>query len=653
MSNYQILLADNTPEFLETYGAFLEGNGYNVLQAHTPDEAKNLLENDRVHFAILDLRLVNDNDELDKSGLQIAKNVARSVPKMILTNFPVYQDVVEVMRRDLHHLQPAVEFMDKKETTLDELAAVVSKSLRQYAQINWDLVIRWQQTDSFLMVVSLLEPNLPQLHLGTRTAEFEDLFRKLFCDYAQITIGQRLAVSNGRIILPIFAYNAQGVETRFIVSCGCQTAVSAENDRYEKLVPQRFGIKSMGRLKTSETTHYGATAYTFMGTDLEKTTTFARFFASHGSDEVTAVLEHLYRRNLAGWYRTGREEKPADTLMPFYAQWSGLEQIPVRQLYDNVIALAEKALTMSVARVEINPTQIQFKLGEQQITVRNPVHIWENNELGLPHAVLWGVTHGNLTGETVLIDGELRGWVIDFAQVARTPLLIDFVSLETAVKYDLFDCKNVAKRIHLEQRINESEILGVPVNEDGMEPPKAHVARTLTYLRHLVADIADCTLYDYQYARFYAALARVAAYEPDTFYTPRVLSGYVHALFEAAVLAEKLLPQNAPAVPEEAADGLWLDERNKVVWVEGRYIPLTPQEYKILEYLHDHAGQLCEKKEIVEQGLEEIYDEFDPEQSRLTTAVSRLRRKLEPSPRNPRYLITIHGRGYRLELNNN
>ncbi len=653
MSNYQILLADNTPEFLETYGAFLEGNGYNVLQAHTPAEAQNLLENDRVHFAILDLRLVNDNDELDKSGLQIAKNVARSVPKMILTNFPVYQDVVEVMRRDVHHLQPAVEFMDKKETTLDELAAVVSKSLQQYAQINWDLAIRWQQNDSFLMLVSLLEPDLPQVHLGTRTAEFEDLFRKLFCDYAQITIGQRLAVSNGRIILPIFAYNAQGVETRFMVSCGRQTAVSAENERYEKLVPRRFGIKSAGRLKTSETTHYGATAYTFMGADLEKTTTFTHFYANHHSDEVTAVLEHLYRNNLAGWYRTGREEKPADKVMPFYAQWSGLAQIPVRQLHDIIAALAEKALAMSVARVEIMPTQIQFKLGDQLITTHNPVHIWENKGLSVPHAVLWGVTHGRLNGDTVLVDGEQHGWVIDFAQVARTPLLIDFVSLETAVKYDIFDCKNVAKRIHLEQCINQTETLDSPIDDQGMLPAKKQVARSVAYLRHLAADIADCTLYDYQYARFYAALAHVAAYEPDTFYTPRVLSGYVHALFEAAVLAEKLLPQHAPTLPEEATDGLWLDQRNKVVWVEGRYIPLTPQEYKILDYLHDHAGELCEKKEIVEQALDEIYDEYDPEQSRLTTAVSRLRRKLEPSPRNPRYLITIHGRGYRLDLNNN
>ncbi len=652
MSNYQILLADNTPAFLETYGTFLEGNGYDVLLARTPDEARDHLENGRIHFAVLDLRMVNDNDELDKSGLQIAKTVARSVPKMILTNYPVYQDVVEVMRRDVHHLQPAVEFMDKKKTTLDELAATISSSLRQYMLINWELAICWETADSFATLINLLSTAWPQEQLGVRTAEFEDLFRMLFCDYAQITIGRRLAITNGRIILPIFAFNEQGVQTRYIVSCGCQTAVSAENARYEKIVPQRFGIKNIGRLKKAETTHFGATAYTFMGTDLERTTTFDDYLHTHTTSEVTAVLDHLYQQNLSGWYATGREEKPATELPDFYAQWSGLSQTTATNLYASVTALAQKALAMNVARIDLSATHIRFRLGEEEFNHLNPVRVWENEGLGQPRPVLWGVTHGRLNGDTILVDAQQRGWLIDFAQVGRAPLLIDFVSLETAVKYHLFDCKNVSPRIQIEQCVNQFLTLGSPIDTHNLPSEKAKIAYTMMHIRQLAAKLTDCTLADYQYALFYAALAHVATYDPRTFYTPRILSSYIHALYEAAVLAEALSPNQEQTRPEGIGNGLWLDEENKVVWIEGRRISLTGQEYKILHYLYERAETLCAKQEIVENALDELYDPFDVEQSRLTTAVSRLRRKIEPNSSKPRYLNTVHGRGYRLCLNN-
>ena len=651
MANYQILLADNTPAFLETYGTFLESNGYDVWRAHTPDEATALLENGRIHFAILDLRLLNDSDELDKSGLQIAKDVARSVPKMILTNYPVYQDVVEVMRRDVHHLQPAVEFLDKKQTSLEELADTVSKTLRQYVQINWDLVIHWESAESFLHFANLLSPQLAQDQLGMRTAEFEDLFRMLFCDFAQITIGKRLALTNGRIVLPIFAFNAQGVQTKFIVSCGCQSEISVENERYEKVVPARFGIKNIGRLKTAETTHYAATAYTFMGSDLESTTVLADYIGSHATEQVTAVLDHLYRQNLGGWYATGREEKKSEDLADFYAKWSGLEEVSPAQLYKSVAALAEKALAMNLMRIDLHASQMQFRFGDEEISLLNPIRIWENSLLQTPTPVVWGITHGRLNGETVLVDLEQQGWLIDFAQVDRAPLLIDFVSLETAVKYHIFDCKNIAKRIQLEQLFSSSQTIHLSPDVQALSPPKVHIAQIVTHIRELAVEQTDCTLYDYHYALFYAVLAHLATYDSTTFYTPRVLSGYIHALYETAVLAEKLSRNQTETIPAEAEARLWLDMENEVVWVEGYRHDLTSQEYKILLYLYQRAGKLCEKQDIVEEALDELYDPYDLEQSRLTTAVSRLRRKLEPNPRKPKYLITVHGRGYRLDLN--
>jgi DNA-binding response OmpR family regulator len=86
-----------------------------------------------------------------------------------------------------------------------------------------------------------------------------------------------------------------------------------------------------------------------------------------------------------------------------------------------------------------------------------------------------------------------------------------------------------------------------------------------------------------------------------------------------------------------------------MVWVEGQSIDLTMQEFQILNYLYEHDGQLCERQAIVENALGEVYDEFDPEQSRLNSAMSRLIQKVEPDPKNRKYFTTVRGRGYKLQ----
>jgi two-component system response regulator RegX3 len=59
------------------------------------------------------------------------------------------------------------------------------------------------------------------------------------------------------------------------------------------------------------------------------------------------------------------------------------------------------------------------------------------------------------------------------------------------------------------------------------------------------------------------------------------------------------------------------------------------------------VNKICGKYQIVEAVWGEGYiDEVDD--ARVDKLISRLRSKVEPSPGNPRYLLTIRGRGYKL-----
>jgi hypothetical protein len=95
-------------------------------------------------------------------------------------------------------------------------------------------------------------------------------------------------------------------------------------------------------------------------------------------------------------------------------------------------------------------------------------------------------------------------------------------------------------------------------------------------------------------------------------------------------------------------EGVRVDVESGNVWVDGKSAPtLTDLEYRLLLLLYGRLNQICDKYQIVEAVWGEDYiDEVDD--ARIDKLLSRLRAKIEPEPRNPRYLITVRGRGYRL-----
>jgi DNA-binding response OmpR family regulator len=99
--------------------------------------------------------------------------------------------------------------------------------------------------------------------------------------------------------------------------------------------------------------------------------------------------------------------------------------------------------------------------------------------------------------------------------------------------------------------------------------------------------------------------------------------------------------------PNEAQTGLWLDEDARVAWVDGQLVELTQQDYKLLRYLTQHPGAVCERKDLVEQALEEPFEDLETERGRINAAMHRLIVKIEPAPETRRYIHTVAGHGYR------
>lgn len=89
-----------------------------------------------------------------------------------------------------------------------------------------------------------------------------------------------------------------------------------------------------------------------------------------------------------------------------------------------------------------------------------------------------------------------------------------------------------------------------------------------------------------------------------------------------------------------------LDTRTQEVRVNGEPLELTSFEYKLLEYLMLHAGEVVSKTQITEA----LYDQdFERDSNVIEVFIGRLRRKLDPDGEF-KPIETLRGRGYRLAL---
>lgn len=84
----------------------------------------------------------------------------------------------------------------------------------------------------------------------------------------------------------------------------------------------------------------------------------------------------------------------------------------------------------------------------------------------------------------------------------------------------------------------------------------------------------------------------------------------------------------------------------KVRDAAGSEIRLTPTEWQIIEVLVRNSGKLVPQRQL----LQDVWGpEYETETNYLRVFLAQIRRKLEPSPSQPRYFITEPGMGYRFE----
>ena len=88
---------------------------------------------------------------------------------------------------------------------------------------------------------------------------------------------------------------------------------------------------------------------------------------------------------------------------------------------------------------------------------------------------------------------------------------------------------------------------------------------------------------------------------------------------------------------------LEIDRRNRQVILKKRQINLTSREFDILSFLALHPGQVFSHRQIYEAVWKKVYF---MDIANITAHIGHIRKKIEPNPVKPIYILTVHGIGY-------
>src|SRR5207247_11178479 len=114
-------------------------------------------------------------------------------------------------------------------------------------------------------------------------------------------------------------------------------------------------------------------------------------------------------------------------------------------------------------------------------------------------------------------------------------------------------------------------------------------------------------------------------------------SSITFQLLSRVVRWEMQMRSEPPALP------MWLDLANERLWCGGQALALRPKTFALLRYLVEHPGQLLTKAAL----LEALWPEAMVSEVVLSVCIRELRQVLDDDARAPRFIETVHRRGYR------
>lgn len=585
MERYRILVIENMQKYRKSLAKLLITNGYEVVTAKTVSEGKDILRKYWVHLATVDVRAGKpDVDEPDdESGLDFVMDKSHPsygvIPRLILTAYPDWEKVRRALAPDESGITPAEDFFVKGVDAPEEILRKIDETIKRWW--NPDLEIDWEATTP-ICLASFLEPeerwgveeSAPESQgeeadrecpLQLSAQELTALLRRTYSEEPQIRWISIRQVRRGHAntfiaFVQVHPHNS-GPGREDVLKCGDRQIIEREVQNFENNV--RPYTNQIVIRTVSKTTHYAAISYIPAGGGLETCETFRDFYQANEVASIRAILRDLFQGEgslLSQWYLNYLEQKESLEGQDIFSHYNKILKIKYREEKNQVDGRGPiRSFLEQLTRTEIHGFRVSIDKGV--LTAYIPGHsplvvedfmslVLGKKTLNLPGPHWWGITHGDLNGENILVDERGRPWLIDFERTGWGPAFRDFAELEGVIRWELVRTNNMMHIPVFETvlmkaglgRLEQTEPL-LNANSDGWSQDLKKAASVILFLRHIMNDIygkvAENIYKEYLVGLFYYAL-RFVSQNSVTSYSARQLARTrkIHALLSILLIVD-------------------------------------------------------------------------------------------------------------------
>ncbi len=431
----RVLIVDDDPIAREQYQILLRRWGYEVHVAVEQGsallaEARRKARHFRCHLALVDMRLRDDEDKKDWSGLELIPQL-KPTESIILSAFgdmsAVRQALLEKDARDFIGKEEGPQALRDK---LDRLAAKICRR---------DLVIDWHPGYEPPEIVRKMHEIDPRTPLDEPTCVINRLYPD---DFAHITLQPIIEVYRSTDVAPlersvVLEAHAQDQGGHWhqseIIKLAESARIETEIKHYREYVqpflpPHRIALIEGAQAPTVVLWDMGAIRYTDIATEDRKPLRF--WYMKATSREVLSALDDLFGATLRPWY----EMRGVQTMGHVYEYY-----------LRHFSKLAER-IAQHRGRVHIKLPGVAQPLLDPVTWVRQ----YAARSSFLSH---WqAYTHGDLHADNVYADQHGRTCIIDYEKSGPGYILRDFVELETDIRLRLLPLK--AKELPLAYQLD-------------------------------------------------------------------------------------------------------------------------------------------------------------------------------------------------------
>jgi CheY-like chemotaxis protein len=410
----RILLVDNDPDVCDSYEALLKEWGYTPILAtgrgsSLKEDARKKAEECRCSLALVDLRLIDDDDEEDMSGAEFAKSLKSLLHPIILTGTEDPATLRKLLQdyKEIPYLGKQ-DRRDEFHTRLDAEAVKVSASRRQIEFIQTELLDEFLKSDLIKGTkeyADQIADILVRLFPDAKTLRFEKV-----SGWGETEVSS--AVRPNSIVLKVYE---DGLEPCLVKLARAKKVQHEVNSYYEFIGRKLTGSFSAQLLQKAIAWDIGGAAYTFISGN--GTRTFSAYYKDQSIENIKDVLGSFFNGMWGKYYHQATPEKKS--LFDLYTEVWG------QDWYEKC---ANEVSVSSLSNEGLNVISQKFGLP-------NPIE-WLNNRIKENELVFdtkTAITHGDLHGDNLMVDDRKNVWVIDFERCGRGHILQDFIELEADV----------------------------------------------------------------------------------------------------------------------------------------------------------------------------------------------------------------------------